>query len=101
SFAHAAALAESLAKVMDDAERQGADLARLDDLAPLALAAHWQNVARFLTLIRDEWPALLAAEKALNPAARRNRALDSLAQRLKTRLPKGMVIAAGSTGSIP
>jgi ATP-dependent helicase/nuclease subunit B len=101
SFAHAAALADSLAKVMDDAERQGADLTRLDDLAPLALAAHWENIARFLTLIRDQWPALLAAEKAINPAARKNRALDLLAERLKTRPPKGMVIAAGSTGSIP
>ena len=101
SFAHAAALAEGLAKVMDDAERQGADLTRLDDLAPLALAAHWENIARFLTLIRDQWPALLAAEKAINPAARRNRVLDLLAERLKLRPPKGMVIAAGSTGSIP
>jgi len=101
SFAHAAALADSLAKVMDDAERQGADFARLDDLAPLALAAHWENIARFLTLIRDQWPALLAAENAINPAARKNRALDLLAERLKTRPPRGMVIAAGSTGSIP
>ena len=100
-FAHAAALAESLAKVMDETERQGADLARLDDLAPLALAAHWENVTRFLTLIRDQWPALLAAEKRVNPAERRNRVLDLLAARLKTRPPKGMVIAAGSTGSIP
>jgi len=100
-FAHAAALAESLAKVMDDAERQGADLSRLDDLAPLALAEHWQNIARFLTLIRDQWPPLLAAEKRVNPAARRNRVLDLLAERLRTRPPAGMVIAAGSTGSIP
>ncbi|HEX4118802.1 MAG TPA: double-strand break repair protein AddB [Rhizomicrobium sp.] len=101
SFAHAAALADSLAKVMDDAERQGADLTRLDDLAPLALAAHWENIARFLTLIRDQWPGLLAAEKAINPAARKNQTLDLLAERLKARPPKGMVIAAGSTGSIP
>jgi ATP-dependent helicase/nuclease subunit B len=101
SFAHAAALADSLAKVMDDAERQGADLTRLDDLTPLALAAHWENIARFLTLIRDQWPALLAAEKAINPAARKNRALALLAEQLKTRPPRGMVMAAGSTGSIP
>ncbi len=77
SFAHAAALAEKFAEVMDDAERQGADLTRLDELAPLSLAAHWENVARFLRfLIRDQWPALLTAEKAINPAARRNRSLN-------------------------
>ena len=101
SFAHAAALAESLAKVMDDAERQGADLTKLEELAPMSLAAHWQNVARFLVLIRDEWPALLAAEHAINPAARRNLALAALAERLEKHPPSGLVIAAGSTGSIP
>ncbi|HKD48562.1 MAG TPA: double-strand break repair protein AddB [Rhizomicrobium sp.] len=101
SFAHAAALAESLAKVMDDVERQRADLNRLDDLAPLTLAAHWENIARFLALIRDEWPALLSAEKTVNPAAQRNRRLEMLAERLAKNPPSGMIIAAGSTGSIP
>ena len=100
-FAQAAALAESLAKVMDDAERQGAELARLDELAPLSLAAHWQDVTRFLALIRDNWPSLLAEEGAINPAARRNLALAMLADRLEKHPPPGMVIAAGSTGSIP
>lgn len=101
SFAHAASLAESLAKVMDDAERQGADFTKLEELAPMSLAAHWQNVARFLVLIRDQWPGLLTAERALNPAARRNLALAALAERLEKHPPSGMVIAAGSTGSIP
>ncbi|MGH6829402.1 MAG: double-strand break repair protein AddB [Rhizomicrobium sp.] len=100
-FAHAMALAESLASVMDEAERQEADLAGLAELAPLPLAAHWEEVTRFLTLIRDQWPSLLMAEKALNPAARRKLVLDALAQRLKTHPPPGPVIAAGSTGSIP
>ncbi|HEV7959487.1 MAG TPA: double-strand break repair protein AddB, partial [Rhizomicrobium sp.] len=86
---------------MDDAERQGADLAKLEELAPMSLAAHWQNVARFLVLIRDQWPGLLTAERALNPAARRNLALAALAERLEKHPPSGMVIAAGSTGSIP
>ncbi len=101
NFSQAAALAESLAKVIDDVERQGADLANLDALVPLSLAAHWENVTRFLVLIRDQWPALLAAEGAINPAARRNLALAHLAERLQKHPPRGMVIAAGSTGSIP
>ncbi|HEY4274698.1 MAG TPA: double-strand break repair protein AddB [Rhizomicrobium sp.] len=100
-FSQAAALAESLAKVMDDAERQGADLADLEKLVPLPLAAHWENVTRFLVLIRDHWPAILAEEKAINPAARRNLALSRLADRLEKNPPSSLVIAAGSTGSIP
>ena len=82
-------------------ERQGADLGKLEDLAPTPLAAHWEKRARFLTLIRDQWPALLASEGAVNPAARRNLAIETLAERLQKSPPSGMVIAAGSTGSIP
>ena len=100
-FAQAAALAESLAGVMDDAERQGADLSRLEKLAPMPLAEHWQEASRFLILVRDHWPALLAAEGAIDPAARRNRALALVAKRLENNPPSGLVIAAGSTGSIP
>ena len=100
-FAQSAALAESLASVLDDAERQGADLTRLEELAPLPLAEHWQEASRFLVLVRDHWPALLDAEDAIDPAARRNRALALVAQRLTENPPPGLVIAAGSTGSIP
>jgi ATP-dependent helicase/nuclease subunit B len=100
-FSQAAALAQSLAGVMDDAERQGVDLSDLEKLAPLPLAAHWENVTRFLTLIRDHWPAILKEEKTVNPVARRNLTLSLLADRLERDPPSAMVIAAGSTGSMP
>jgi ATP-dependent helicase/nuclease subunit B len=101
SFAQSAALADSLAKVMDEVETQGCDLAKLKDLAPENLAEHWEGVSRFLGLLRDQWPAILAAESAMNPAARRAQASHSLAKRLEASPPQGLVIAAGSTGSIP
>jgi ATP-dependent helicase/nuclease subunit B len=101
SFAQSAALADSLAKVMDEVETQGCDLSRLKELAPADLAEHWEGVSRFLGLLRDQWPAILAAEKAMNPAARRTEALRALAKRLEAMPPPGWVIAAGSTGSIP
>ncbi len=101
SFAQSAALADSLAKVMDEVETQGCDLSKLKDLAPANLAEHWEGVSRFLGLLRDQWPAILAAENAANPAARRITALQGLARRLEASPPSGFVIAAGSTGSIP
>jgi len=101
SFAQSAVLADSLSKVMDEMETQGCDLSRLDDLAPENLATHWEGVSQFLRLLRDQWPAILAAENAMNPAARRNQDLRALARRLETSAPSGPVIAAGSTGSIP
>jgi ATP-dependent helicase/nuclease subunit B len=101
SFAQCAALADSLAKVMDEVETQGCDLALLKDLAPENLAEHWEGVMRFLKVIRDTWPAILEEEQALNPAFRRNQALKALGARLEVSPPQGWVIAAGSTGSIP
>jgi len=100
-FVQASALAESLAHLMDELETQNADTSRFVDLAPKALAEHWAEVLEFLELLRTQWPALLEAEGAVNPAARRNAALDALAKRLAAHPPEGMVIAAGSTGSIP
>jgi ATP-dependent helicase/nuclease subunit B len=101
SFAQCTALADSLAQVMDEVETQGCDLAKLDDLVPANLAEHWDGVSRFLGLLREQWPAILAAEKAMNPAARRIQTLQALAKRLQAAPPQGLVIAAGSTGSIP
>jgi ATP-dependent helicase/nuclease subunit B len=101
SFVQAAALAASLARVMDEVETQGAALQKLKDVVPAALAGHWQGVARFLDIIDTAWPAVLAAEGASNPAARQDAALRALARRLEDNPPREMVIAAGSTGSIP
>ena len=101
SFAQSAALADSLAKVMDEVETQGCDLSKLKELAPASLAEHWEGVSRFLELLRDQWPAILAAENTTNPAARRIAALQALTRRLQASPPSGLVIAAGSTGSIP
>ncbi len=55
-FAQSAALAKSLAHFLDEAQTQNADLSRLEDLAPAALAEHWAEVRDFLVLLRDEWP---------------------------------------------
>lgn len=101
TFAQAAALSRSLSGFLDEAETQGADLAKLEDLAPAALAEHWSEVRDFLRLLRDEWPGLLAAERAMDPAVHRNLALTALARRMAESPPPGPVIAAGSTGSIP
>jgi len=101
TFGQAVSLAKSLAAVMDEVETQGAHLAKLGELAPLALADHWAQVKEFLSLIHTQWPSLLSAERCVNPAAHRNEALRALAKRLAEHPPNGPVIAAGSTGSIP
>jgi ATP-dependent helicase/nuclease subunit B len=101
SFAQAVTLSRALADFLDEAETQGCDLGKLDELAPQAFAQHWSEVKTFLQIVRDEWPKLLAAEGKMNRAARRDLALRSLAERLRVNPPQGLIVAAGSTGSIP
>jgi len=101
SFAQAVTLSRALADFVDETEMQGCDLAKLDKLAPQAFAQHWSEVKTFLQIVRDEWPKLLAIEGKMNPAARRDLALRSLAERLRVNPPQGLIVAAGSTGSIP
>lgn len=101
SLSQAAALAVSLASVMDELETQNARLNDLPMEIPAALAAHWAEVFKFLALLETHWPAILQDEGAVNPSARRNLALAALAKRLEQEPSKGLIIAAGSTGSIP
>lgn len=99
--AHAARLARDLAGLLDEVETEGLDLARLDRLVPAEFAGHWQETLTFLAIIRETWPALLAAEGALDAPARRNRLIAALAARWEAEPPADPVYAAGSTGSIP
>jgi ATP-dependent helicase/nuclease subunit B len=97
----AAALATALARLIDAAATEGASFADLAKLAPLDLAEHWQVVLRFLDILPQHWPTILAAEGALDPAERRNRLLVRQASHWRSTPPRAPVIAAGLTGGIP
>ncbi|WP_404326023.1 PD-(D/E)XK nuclease family protein [Aerophototrophica crusticola] len=97
----AARLAKELGKLIDQVQTEGLDFARLTDLVPEDYAEHWQKTLRFLTIVTEHWPAMLAAEGCVDPAADRNARLAALAQAFQADPPAGPVIAAGSTGSIP
>jgi ATP-dependent helicase/nuclease subunit B len=97
----AAGLAAALTRLIDAAATEGATFADLAKLAPLDLAEHWQVVLRFLDILPSRWPAILAAEGALDPAERRNRLLARQADAWRRSPPREPVIAAGLVGGIP
>jgi ATP-dependent helicase/nuclease subunit B len=97
----AAALAGSLARLLDSVETDGASFRGLDDLAPENLAEHWRIVVRFLEILPHHWPGILAAEGAIDPAERRNRLLERQADRWRRSPPRDPVIAAGLVGGVP
>jgi ATP-dependent helicase/nuclease subunit B len=94
------ALADDLARLMDDMATRGVDWKALDGLVPDALDQYWQLTLRFLNIAKDVWPGILKAHGRIEPAARRDLLIESEAARLAQH-HDGPVIAAGSTGSMP
>jgi ATP-dependent helicase/nuclease subunit B len=94
-------LAQELLALLDELQTEEVELDALDRLVPETLATHWQETLKFLAVLREAWPGLLAAEGVLEPARRRARLLDALAGRWSRAAPPGPVVAAGIVGTIP
>ncbi len=94
------ALADDLARLMDDMATRGVDWRALDTLVPDALDRYWQITLHFLKIASDHWPAHLKETGRIEPAARRDRLIEAETARLASH-GAGPVIAAGSTGSMP
>lgn len=95
----AMALAQDLARLMDDMTMRQVDWAKLDGLVPDDLDRYWQLTLDFLKLIHGPWRDILAERNLIEPAARRDLLITAETKRLAAH--RGPVIAAGSTGSIP
>lgn len=97
----ASELAIELGKLLDQVHTEGLDFKDLHKLVPDELSNHWQITLNFLTILSESWPVILKAEGVLDPTQRRNLLLARQAEIWARTPPKGPVIAAGSTGSIP
>jgi ATP-dependent helicase/nuclease subunit B len=98
--ASACALADDLARLIDDMTMRGVSWDRLDELVPDKFDVYWQLTLRFLQIAHQAWPAMLRERDCIEPAERRDRLIKAEAARL-ARKTDGLAIAAGSTGSIP
>jgi ATP-dependent helicase/nuclease subunit B len=97
----AAALAASLARLLDRVATEGASFAKIADLVPEGLAEHWRVVHDFLEILPQHWPRILAEEGALDAASRRNHLLEQQTAAWRRSPPRHPVIAAGLIGGIP
>jgi ATP-dependent helicase/nuclease subunit B len=98
--ASALALADDLARLIDDMATRGVDWAALDTLVPDAFDRYWSLTLDFLKIAGQAWPDYLKETDRIEPAARRDLLIAAEAQRLAAHRG-GPVIAAGSTGSMP
>ena len=99
-LAAACALADDLARLMDDMTTRNVAWDRLDTLVPEQFDRFWQLTLQFLQIMRQDWQGVLAEKGSIEPMARRDALIKAEAARLCSK-PDAPVIAAGSTGSIP
>ncbi|MFL9823832.1 double-strand break repair protein AddB [Rhodoplanes sp. SY1] len=98
--AAALAMADQLARLIDDMTTRGVPWTALDTLVPEEHDRYWGLTLEFLAVAREAWPALLAERNTIEPAARRDLLIAAEAARIAARA-EGPVIVAGSTGSMP
>jgi ATP-dependent helicase/nuclease subunit B len=101
SPAQAVRLADELARLLDQFQTERLAFDRLADLVPEEFAAHWQITLRFLRIVTEQWPGILAEEGGIDPADRRNRLAAAQIETWRRSPPGGLVVAAGSTGTVP
>ncbi|MGH6994066.1 MAG: double-strand break repair protein AddB, partial [Stellaceae bacterium] len=97
--AAAMALADDLARLMDDMITRQVAWDQLDKLVPGDLDDYWRLSLEFLKFVHPRWRAILAERNAIESAERRDQLIEAEAKRLAG--SAAPVIAAGSTGSMP
>jgi ATP-dependent helicase/nuclease subunit B len=97
--AAAVALADDLARLMDDMTTRQVAWKAFDKLVPDDLDQYWQRTLGFLKFVEPFWRGILDERGAIEAAGRRDRLIEAEAKRLAG--SNAPVIAAGSTGSMP
>ena len=72
-------LAQSLAELIDEAERAETDLAATLPQLAETHAEHWQKTLDFLAIVTEAWPLWLAEQGLMNPVERQNALLRAQA----------------------
>jgi ATP-dependent helicase/nuclease subunit B len=97
--AAALALADDLARLIDDMITRQVGWDALDNLVPEEYDRYWQLSVALLNILRKEWPDELKRRGTIEAAERRDLLIEAESERLKR--SDAPVIAAGSTGSMP
>jgi ATP-dependent helicase/nuclease subunit B len=99
--------ADALAELLDSAAMTASgdkpfDWAALETLVEVKeLAQHWEQSTTFLQIVTSAWPDYLDQLDMVDPGVRQRRGIESLIETWRNAPPKGAVILAGSTGSMP
>ncbi len=94
-------LARELASLLDELAIDNVAFDRLESLVEGNFAHHWRRTIRFLSIVGEAWPQMLAERGRIDALERRTRSIYAQAERWQATPPATQIIAAGSTGSQP
>ena len=77
SAAQALKLARELAGLIDELAIEGVSFDRLADLVDSTFASHWQRTLKFLAIIGEHWPRILAERGQIDAIERRTRSASA------------------------
>src|SRR6202008_2618462 len=97
--ASALALADALARLIDDMTTRQVAWDKLATLVPGEHDQYWNLTLQFLQVAHGGWQGLLHERSRIEPAARRDLLIEAERKRLMAG-NGGPVVAAGSTGSL-
>jgi ATP-dependent helicase/nuclease subunit B len=101
SAAQALTLARELASLLDELAIDGVQFDKLESLVQGNFAGHWRHTTRFLAIVGEAWPKILAERGQIETLQRRTQSIRAQAERWRRQPPAHPIIAAGSTGSQP
>ena len=101
SWPAALSAADALGQLLDSLQAEDIPFSALQNVTPERYAGHWARSLDFLKIIGEVWPHWLNEHNAMDAAARRRMLIEARAEAWRATPPKGPVIAAGSTGSMP
>ena len=94
-------LAQTLVNLLDQCAIEEVPLEGLFALVGAEFANHWQLTLDFLKMLVQEWPALRDQWQIKEPYTAHHQAMNRFIDTLKVSPPKGWIIVAGSTGTMP
>ncbi|MGB0689947.1 MAG: double-strand break repair protein AddB, partial [Candidatus Puniceispirillum sp.] len=100
TYPQAMMLAHTLGQLLDQLYNVDAKPDQLRDMLPERYSAHWQDIIKLLTILVDNWPAILASENVMDAVDRRNRLIRKRVKAWQDNPPENLIVIAGSTGSI-
>lgn len=101
SIEQALDLANALGQFLDQIIIDQLSFDKLEKIVPVKFAEHWQITLDFLKILSEYWPQILHESGVIDMAERRNRLLKTQSDIWEKQRPQNLIIAAGSTGSVP